>query len=144
LVVYADSSFLVSLYVEDGNTIEARDYLAANVGPIQLTSFSRSEAGHALRTLVFRKLISLEELTRCLLILERDLTEGLYQLQPLRADDLFAKASQLSRRHAAEVGVRYLDMLHVAAALLINAKRFLTFDLRQRKLAKTVGLDVKI
>jgi predicted nucleic acid-binding protein len=53
-------------------------------------------------------------------------------------------ASQLSNRHALEIGVRYLDMLHVASAVLLKADRFLTFDLRQRRLAKAVGLDVKM
>jgi hypothetical protein len=42
-----------------------------------------------------------------------------------------------------EFGVRYLDMLHVSAALLLNAPRFLTFDTRQGKLAQAVGLQVK-
>ena len=39
--------------------------------------------------------------------------------------------------------MRYLDMLHIAAALLVGATRFLTFDARQGKLAKAVGLQVK-
>jgi predicted nucleic acid-binding protein len=143
VVTYADSSFLVSLYIADGNTTSANKFLHDNLRPVYLTSFSKSEAQHAIRMLAFRGSIPHDVMTRGLLSFEHDQQEGLYESIPFTAEDLFQKASQLSNRHTLELGVRYLDMLHVASALLINATRFLTFDARQRKLAKTAGLEVK-
>ena len=55
---------------------------------------------------------------------------------------MFEKAALLSDRHGPMVGTRTLDILHVAAALVLDAKRFLTFDQRQHTLAKKAGLEV--
>lgn len=143
MVTYADSSFLVSTYITDGNTQAANHFLQRNANLILLTRFSKSEAQHAMRMLVFRGIIPHEVMTRGILTFEHDQHEGLYEMLPLAAEDLFHQVSQLSNRHALESGVRYLDMLHIASALLANATRFLTFDKRQGKLAKAVGLQVK-
>ena len=40
-------------------------------------------------------------------------------------------------------GTRSLDLLHVAAAWLIEAKTFFSFDERQRQAAAGEGLEVK-
>jgi predicted nucleic acid-binding protein len=48
----------------------------------------------------------------------------------------------LGRRHSSRLGQRTLDTLHVAIALELNAERFWTFDERQAKLARAVGLKV--
>ncbi len=143
MVIYADSSFLVAVYVEDGNTKAARGYFATNPQPICLTSFSKSEAQHAIRMLAFQKYVTLADMTRALLRFERDEAEGFYEMLSLESQDLYLKTSQLSHRHALESGVRYLDMLHIASGLLVNASHFLTFDARQGKLARAVGLEVK-
>ena len=41
------------------------------------------------------------------------------------------------------LGCRTLDIIHVAAALVLEAKEFVTFDTRQAALAKQAGLTVK-
>ena len=41
------------------------------------------------------------------------------------------------------LGCRTLDIIHVAAALVLGAKEFVTFDARQGALAKKVGLTVR-
>jgi predicted nucleic acid-binding protein len=52
----------------------------------------------------------------------------------------FEVCTQLARRHAARLGCRTLDALHVACALELKAKRFWTFDERQAELARAAGL----
>ena len=143
MVAYADSSFLVSLYANDDQSEIAGSYLTQNPYPLTLTSFSKSEAQHALRMRGFRGVISEEEMVRCLLLFERDQDEGIYEFVPMDGEALFQKATQLSHRHALAQGVRYLDLLHVASALLVKSRRFLAFDVRQGKLAKSVGLEVR-
>jgi predicted nucleic acid-binding protein len=144
VVTYADSSFLVSSYVQDSHTESAKKFLALNAIPLILTSFSKTETQHAIRMLAFRKLITIGEMTQGLMHLDLAQDDGVYELRLIEPGELFQKASQLSHRHALEYGVRFLDMLHVASAQIANAKRFLTFDLRQRKFAAALGLDVKI
>ena len=41
------------------------------------------------------------------------------------------------------LGCRTLDIIHVAAALVIGAKEFVTFDGRQAAMARKAGLTVK-
>jgi predicted nucleic acid-binding protein len=144
VVTYADTSFLISMYTDDENTSTAHRFLQKSATPILLTSFSRSETQHALRLVAFRGQISQAAMAQHLLTFARDEQEGFFELNSVDFDSVISKTSQLSNRHALERGVRYMDTLHVASALLANAKRFLTFDLRQRKLAKALGLDVKI
>ena len=52
-------------------------------------------------------------------------------------------ARDLSDRHAETIGCRTLDLVHVAVALSLGVKTFLTFDERQRAVAKLEGLTVK-
>jgi len=52
----------------------------------------------------------------------------------------FVLCADLARRLGAKLGMRTLDSLHVACALEFKAERFWTFDERQAKLARAMGL----
>jgi predicted nucleic acid-binding protein len=52
------------------------------------------------------------------------------------------RASELSRKHTPTLGTRSLDVLHVACAMELKLRRFLTLDTRQQKLAKLARLRV--
>ena len=60
-----------------------------------------------------------------------------------RAAALFAKATELADRHSTRLGTRSLDLMHVAAALLLETDTFFSFDERQRKEAKADGRKVR-
>jgi predicted nucleic acid-binding protein len=49
-------------------------------------------------------------------------------------------SQRIAFRQTAATGVRTLDILHVASALLLRAEKFWTFDARQAKLAEAEGL----
>ena len=55
---------------------------------------------------------------------------------------VFNKAGALSAKYAASTLARSLDILHVAAALTLGARVFVSFDERQRKLARRARLKV--
>jgi len=55
-------------------------------------------------------------------------------------ENAFSLCADLGRRYGPKLGVRTVDSLHVASALELKADRFWTFDERQAKLAKAVGL----
>jgi uncharacterized protein len=74
---------------------------------------------------------------------DQDIATGRWQRPPYTAEAVELKAAELSASHSATLGCRTLDIIHVAAALVIGAKDFVTFDARQRALAKQVGLAVK-
>jgi predicted nucleic acid-binding protein len=52
----------------------------------------------------------------------------------------FDRCFQLAQQYAGRIAVGTLDTLHVASALELGAERFWTFDERQAKLARAVGL----
>jgi predicted nucleic acid-binding protein len=52
------------------------------------------------------------------------------------------EAKRLSATHTLTGGHRGFDMLHVAAALQLKARHFLTFDANQKRLAEAEGLIV--
>jgi hypothetical protein len=72
-----------------------------------------------------------------------DVANGIFTVMPIPASALYQRAVELANRHSAKLGTRSLDLMHVAAALLLGAGTFLSFDERQRKTAKAEGLKVK-
>ena len=58
-------------------------------------------------------------------------------------DAYFDSGIIVTKIHSATLGCRTLDIIHVAAALVIGAREFITFDGRQAALARQAGLTVK-
>jgi predicted nucleic acid-binding protein len=140
LTVYADSSFLVSLYVTDQHSPEARQHVLSAPG-IWLTPLHQAEWAHALGQHVFRKSLSSREAQQMYDQLEDDKVAGLW-LPAGIPEHAFDLCADLARRYGPKLGVRTLDSLHVACALELEAEPFWTFDERQAKLAKAEGLKV--
>jgi hypothetical protein len=71
-----------------------------------------------------------------------DFDDGHYVQADLLWRAALNRAAELSRQHTATIGCRSLDVLHVASALELQMKRFLTFDNHQSRLATTTGLKL--
>jgi hypothetical protein len=71
------------------------------------------------------------------------LASGLLVAKPDLWGKLVREAESLAEHHTPALGTRSLDILHVAAALVLGATEFCTFDTRQAKLAKAAGLHVQ-
>jgi hypothetical protein len=141
---YADSSFLVSCYLLDANTGRAKSYLASLGGPLVFTSLQALEVGNAFELGVFRGLFSLSDAAAARANLESDLRGGRLVKTAVNWPLVFRVASALSKRHSATSGTRSMDILHVAAAKSLRASEFISFDGRQRLLAKACGLKVAL
>ncbi len=140
---YADSSFLISLYCDDINAEQARRFMARNPAALAFNPFHRLEVRNGLRLRVFRGSMTPEERTAALRQIEENLATGRLVHIPIPWTDALRKAEQLSEDHAEKIGSRAADTLHVAAAKLAKARRFLSFDKRQRDLATAAGLHIK-
>ncbi|MEI6071497.1 MAG: type II toxin-antitoxin system VapC family toxin [Verrucomicrobiae bacterium] len=140
---YADSSFLVSLYCDDANGEEARRFMARHPVTLAFNPFHRLEVFNGLRLRVHRGSMSQQERAEALIRIDENLANGLLVHTSLPWTDALRQAEHLSAVHAEQIGSRSADTLHVAAALLAGTRRFLSFDKRQRQLAKAAGLDVK-
>jgi predicted nucleic acid-binding protein len=138
LTIYADTSFFVSLYLTDRHTAEVERRLRSRPS-LWMTPLHVAEWTHAIEQHVFRQAISRGEADRLLQRFQEHRAQKLWREAPL-PDRVFEVCAELAHRHAAQLGVRTLDTLHVASALELKAKHFWTFDARQTKLALAAGL----
>jgi predicted nucleic acid-binding protein len=138
LTIYADTSFFVSLYLTDRHTAEVERRLSSRPS-LWMTPLHVAEWAHAVEQHVFRKAISRSEADRLLQRFQEHRAQNLWREAPL-PDRAFEVCAELAHRHAARLGVRTLDTLHVASALELKAEHFWTFDVRQTKLALAAGL----
>lgn len=140
---YADSSFLVSLHRADARHDDANDFLAKARCSLAFTPLHRIEVRNALRNATASGHLTAVDCRLAFRQIDEDLRDELLVHTPVAWTDVFRRADELGEQHAAKDGQRTIDLLHVALALESGAKTFLSFDARQRKLAKAVGLKVK-
>ncbi len=138
---YADTSFLVSLYVFDANSERAAAQIKRATLPILLTSFGELELANALFLRVFRKELPASNVKAAYALVRKDIHDGVFQWKPL-SGEVFEKAGQIAQQRTAHLGTRTLDVLHVASALVLRADSFFTFDRTQARLARAEGLNV--
>jgi predicted nucleic acid-binding protein len=141
LKVYADTSFLVSLYSLDANSVAAAKTVKTSMGDRFVTILGELEVINAFGLRVFRKEVTAAQAQSSLSDFEKDLRDGVFQLRGL-PDTVFERARQLSRHTTARLGTRTADILHVAAALELGVDYLYSFDQHQRKLARTVRLKL--
>jgi predicted nucleic acid-binding protein len=74
---------------------------------------------------------------------EADVDAGRVVIPPVEWEEVHAEAERISNSHTTRNGYRALDLLHVATALHLNARQFLSFDAKQRRVATAEGLKSK-
>jgi predicted nucleic acid-binding protein len=85
--------------------------------------------------------ITVAQLSQANSAFRAQVSQGIYAVAHL--DEVtFDLARSYGERYGGALGVRALDVLHVAAAVRFGAVAFGTFDTRQAKLALEVGLRV--
>jgi predicted nucleic acid-binding protein len=141
LTVYADTSFFVSLYLKDAHSAAADRWLRGRERP-PITPLHVAEWTHAIAQHRFRQQITLTEADRLHRDFDHDCSLRVWQNLAL-PETALQVCSDLGSRYGLKLGTRTLDSLHVACALELDAKRFWTFDDRQKKLATAVGLDTR-
>ena len=140
---YPDSSFLVSIYRQDGNHAAAGAFMRKRSPVLAFLPLHRVELRNALRFAETQGLITADERREAFLQIEQDLRDGFLAHGTVAWGDICRCADELSERHRVKHGQRTIDLLHVAAALESDTKLFLSFDRRQCALAKAAGLQVK-
>lgn len=140
---YADTSFLVRLYLTQSDSQKALAFMRNFRDPLPFTPLHRHELRNALRLAVFRKEIDAERRKAAFQDMESDLEDGILAHVPVAWTNAFREAEQLGNDHTETMGVRGMDLLHVGIAQALGVKKFLTFDARQAQLAKAAGFDLK-
>ncbi len=141
---YADAGFLCSLYAPDAHTVAAVARIKRQTLPLSVTWLHQLEVRNALRLRVFRSEITPAQRDASLNAMLADLAANVLVHAATPLMDLTTEAERLSVLHSETLGTRSLDILHVAAALILGVPEFLTFDRRQHALATAAGLQAPI
>ena len=150
MTAYPDTSFLCSVYRKQIHTPQALAYRRAMTAPLPFTRLLEFEFIQAIRLQIFlheadrTKGYSGREADQMIADWEADIAAGLNVLVPADTDAVLRLARSYSLQRTAKGGHRTLDILHVATAVHLGAKTFLTFDDRQRKLARYANLKVPL
>jgi PIN domain len=140
---YADTGFLVSLYLNEATTITANAAAQAVRQPLPMIPLGFLELRNAFYLAVFRKQITEATCQTAWRRVELDIRNGIYIETAIGQLDLHEKAAQLAQKYTGSIGTRTLDLLHLAAAILVGARQLLSFDERQREAAQREGLRVR-
>ena len=140
---YADTSFLVRIYLTQSDSPRALAFMRDFRGPLPFTPLHRHELRNAIRLTVFRQEIDAARRQAAFEDIESDLADGILAHVAIPWTNAFRGSEQLGAAHTEDMGVRGIDLLHTGIALALGTKEFLTFDARQAGLAKAAGLKVK-
>jgi predicted nucleic acid-binding protein len=141
---YADPSALLKLYLHEPESRAMARWRTRTRGPLVVTHQGRVELVNGIALAAHRGLIDDAQLAAALAALDDDFEQSRYAQADLLWRAAFNRACDLSRRFSRTLGTRTLDVLHVASALELGLRAFLTFDHRQQKLARAAGLRVTI
>jgi predicted nucleic acid-binding protein len=136
-----DTSVLVSLYVPEARSERVARLVRRAGEPVPFSQLHELELTNALRLRLFRREATPRLVDATLAHVGEDLHEGVLRRVAIEWPATFAKALELANRHTAHVGPRSLDLLHVAAAVTGEHRRFVTADRRQGTIARRAGLE---
>jgi predicted nucleic acid-binding protein len=138
--VYADASALLKLYLHEPESRAMSAWCARMQGPLAVTLFGRVEIVNGVGLALARKLVPESVHRAALAALDDDFAQGRLTLADVSWRSALRLAEELSRARTPVLACRTLDILHVASALTLKSRYFVTFDSRQRKLAEMAGL----
>jgi predicted nucleic acid-binding protein len=143
MVAYADTGFIVSLYLPETTSQRAIEVARRLAEPLPVTPLILLEFRNALNLAMKRDEINTSQRDAIWRTFETDISDGIFIHAPVSLQEVHRHARQLSDRHTFRIGTRSLDLLHIATAITLGAKGMFTFDERQAKAARAEGLKVK-
>jgi len=149
MIAFPDTSFLCALYRRQDNSPAAAAHFKALLEALHVSGLLLYEFRQSTRFQVWlhrqdpRKGFSQADGDRALADLQSDLDTGAVVTATVDWADVHRIAERLSVKYTKTDGHRAMDILHVATALHLGAREFLSFDGNQRKLARAEGMKAK-
>ena len=139
---YADRGLPASLYLEESTSAAATATVIGQSTKIIISWLTKQEVENAFLRAAFRNKITHAEANMLIAQLRDSIATDAYHHVTPGPEALYIKSSRLAEFHTTTLGVRTLDLLHVATAVMFGATDFLSFDHRQRDFAQALGLNV--
>lgn len=149
-MIYVDTSFMFALFVEQDHSAQATKWMDHDSRLLWISSFSVFEFEQALRLQTFffkqdrNKGLPERNARIASNHLQAQMREGIFIVCDYDWNKVLETVARLSAEHTGVMGCRSMDMIHVAMALHLGAREFLTFDVNQKKLALIEGLEVPV
>jgi hypothetical protein len=143
LKIYLDTSALIKLYIIEAGSVLINGIITENAEPLPIWDLHIIEFHNALKLKVFRNELDEKEALHLSLLFNERKKAGIYYTPELDREEHTGLCITYTD-FSAEIGCRSLDIMHVAAASLFRADRFLTFDAKQADLAEKSGLDAEL
>ena len=147
MIVYCDTSFLISyLNEDDQNHAPARalagkfagdDFVVCEVHQLELPAALRAATHRS------RDAVPVHIARRVINRFDRSVTGKMFIRKPVDMADSVAMARSLGESHGWLARHTTFDLWHLAAAWSLSAGAFLTFDQRQGKLARHMGMKTR-
>lgn len=150
MIAYPDTSFLCALYREQDNSERALTYRNAMSEPLHVTRLLLWEFRQSVRFQAFRHSNNrhigypLHEAEKMLSDLGDDIRDDLVISVEIDFINILITGERISKARTFAGGHRSFDILHIATAIDLNAKEFLSFDANQIALAAAEGLKVPL
>jgi predicted nucleic acid-binding protein len=143
VISYLDTSLLVKLYVQETGSEIALGLIRRDDMEPMISRLSEVEMASALLGSSGRSIgaVTSDKLKRGYSAFRLQRESGFYQVVEV-GNDTFSLAQTLGEQFGEFLGVRALDLLHVAIAIRMGAEAFGTFDDRQGRLAEAVGMKL--
>jgi len=149
-MIGADTSFLCALYRNQDNSERALHARSKLEGPLVVTRLLLWEFRQSARFQAFRHRNNprlgypLHEAEKMMADLKDDLDQGTVVIAEVDFMKILALAERISKLRTFDRGHRSFDVLHIAAALQLEADAFLSFDGNQNALAAAEGMTTPL
>ena len=147
--LYVDANALVRLYLQSPDCGKIARAIGKDIVPV--TELVRFEVTNAIERMIFesREGAFWRMTPEMGMVAQGDFahqqkTAQFLKLVPLTFADIETEFDSLVRRFTAKHGFRTYDIIHVASALKLGCRRFLSFDAKANALAKIAGLKTGV
>jgi predicted nucleic acid-binding protein len=144
MIVYCDTSFLVSLLNEEDVNYRAARELAGRhrTGEFVVCEAHLLEVPASVRAAIHRDAHPIPERVarRVINRFDRAVNRKMLQRKRLEGDDALNMARTLGDAHSWKERHTAFDLWHLGAAWALSAGVFLTFDKRQKRIANLLGM----
>jgi predicted nucleic acid-binding protein len=140
--IYADPSALLKLYLKEPESRAVAAWRGNFATPLPITRHCKLELMNGIGLAAYRGVISEAAYDGAMAALDDDFASGRFTPTDLLWRAALQRAGEISRKYTRLLGVRSLDVIHVASAVELGMQTFVTFDPRQQQLASALKLKV--
>jgi len=141
-VIYLDTGCLLKLYYPEPESARVAGFVSGSA--IVFLALHELEVLNALELKLYRREATSAQVRAAAALVEQDVRSGVLYRAAVPWEDILQDAAVTAKAHTRRFGCRSLDILHCSAARSLAVTSFVTTDIRQRRLAESLGLKCPV